>query len=458
MYRAWNVGDVVQICANISDFCGSTYQQLTIYSADMQKYPDPCNITCAQANCAYSCINTANREVRFKSVLNQHTSSSVQCSNLSNDKTYRELGVIYTDSRGIATLVHTVTEQDRLDYVNAVSLGGSYDIVCCTTDPLAAGAPKLFSGVTIQSNPCMNVVCSDKCFGSDLWKMKCDPMTGLCVKDVVLEPNGLKCTGTHYIEYDLSFLDTSFLDLVAGNLKAISDTLGAYLPLPGNIQYVSSDYISGKFRIYVKYTPVPGMILQAGTITTLALPDMSLSAFAGLIAGLIIFILVSRIAAIFGPWGIAAAALVSVAGAAVTTWFVYELSTGIGTPDSIPKPTPADAMKIVKEYHDVYVAPFCDKQYPGCVATPPTCDASAMRAYLACTQQLSLCQYAAAKSGDPVTTCDPKVEVYHDVDTGLADGTMTPQEAKTRTDANNTTIQNYYTSTQDKVTCKEGSI
>lgn len=459
MYSAWKVGDVVQICVKVEDFCGSTYQQLYFHSADMQQYPTPCNITCVQPNCAYTCINPANREVRFRSVLNNHTAlNNAQCSNLSNDKTYRELGVVYTDSRGIATLVHTVTDQDRLDYLNAVSLGGSYDIVLCTNDPLAVGSNKVFSGVTIQANPCLNIICSDKCFGSDLWRMKCDPTTGQCIQDAMLETSSLKCTGTHYIEYDLSFLNTSFLDLVSSNLKAISDTLGTYLPLPDNIQYVSSDYSSGKFRIYVKYTQVPGMILQSGTMMTLALPAMSLSAFAGLVAGVFIFILVSRVTAILGPWGIAAAALVGVAGAVVTAWVVYDIFAGTGTPGTVSKPTPADSMKIVKDYHDTYVAPFCAGQYPGCAATPPTCDAPTMRAYLACTQQISLCQYAAATAGDALTTCDPRVDEYHNIDIGLASGTLTPQEAKTRTDANNTTIQNYYTSTQDKVTCAEGEV
>ncbi len=456
MYTAWKVGDVVQLCVKVEDFCGSTYQQLYFYSADVQQYPTPCNITCVQANCAYSCINTANREVRFRSVLNNYSAlNSAKCGTPSSDKTYRELGVVYTDSRGIAQLVYTVTDQDRLDYLNAVSLGGSYDIVCCTNDPLAVGNTKVFKGVTIQANPCLGIVCADKCFGTDLWGMKCDPATGQCVQDLVLETNSLKCTGTHYIEYDLSFLNTSFLDLIAGNLKAISDTLGAHLPLPDNIQYVASDYTAGKFKIYVKYTAVLGM----GEISTLSPGiSMSLTAFAGLLAGLIIFILVSRITSILGPWGIAAAALVGVAGAVATSFLVYDLAAGTGTPGTISKPTPADSMKIVKYYHDTYVAPFCASQYPGCTATPPTCNAAAMRAYLACTQQITLCQYAAATAGDPATTCDPRVDVYHDIDTGLANGTLTPQEAKTRTDANNTTIQNYYTSTQDKVTCKEGEV
>lgn len=459
MYAAWKVGDVVQICVKVEDFCGTSYQQLYFYSADMQKYPDPCNITCARVNCAYSCLNPADRAVSFRSVLNNYSAlDNAKCSNLSNDRTYRELGVVYTNSQGIATLVHTVTEQDRQDYLNAVSLGGRYDIVCCTNDPLAVGRAQVFSGVTVQANPCLNVICSDKCFGSDLWAMKCDPTTGQCVQDLISEINSVKCTGTHYIEYDLSFLNTSFLDLIAANLTAISDTLGTYLPFPDNITYVASDYISGKFRIYVKYTPVPGMSLQPAGMSTLALPAMSLSAFAALLAGLIIFILVSRITSILGPWGIAAAALVGVAGAIATAWVVYDLSTGTGTPGTVSKPSREDSLKTVKDYYDTYVAPFCANQHSDCAATPPTCDAATMRAYLACTQQITLCQYAAATAGDDITICDQRVQEYQDIDTGLATGSLTPQEAKTRTEANNTTIQNYYTTTQNKVTCAEGEV
>lgn len=150
-YSDWTVGDVLQICVKVEDFCSVSDQFLYLGSGDMQKYPDACSITCIRPGCAYSCIDTTNRQVRFRSVLNSHSvSNDVNCSNVSSDKVYRDIGSVYTDSQGIATLVYTVTEQDRQDYLDTVSLGGSYDIVCCMTDSLATNAHSVvFTGITV---------------------------------------------------------------------------------------------------------------------------------------------------------------------------------------------------------------------------------------------------------------------------------------------------------------------
>lgn len=124
VYQNWTVGDVLQICVKVEDLCGVSEQFLFLGSSDLVKYPDPCNSVCNRPNCAYLCIDTTNRQVRFKSVLNSHsTLNDVNCSNISYDGFYRDLGSVYTNSQGIAVLIYTVTESDRQNYLNAVSMG-----------------------------------------------------------------------------------------------------------------------------------------------------------------------------------------------------------------------------------------------------------------------------------------------------------------------------------------------
>jgi len=160
VYQNWTVGDVLQICVKVEDLCGVSEQFLFLGSSDLVKYPDPCNSVCNRPNCAYLCIDTTNRQVRFKSVLNSHsTLNDVNCSNISYDGFYRDLGSVYTNSQGIAVLIYTVTESDRQNYLNAVSMGGSYDIVCCMTDSLATNEHSVvFSGITIQEASVTNYI------------------------------------------------------------------------------------------------------------------------------------------------------------------------------------------------------------------------------------------------------------------------------------------------------------
>ncbi len=57
--------------------------------------------------------------------------------------------------------------------------------------------------VWYNADPCLNVSCPDKCYGSDLWSMKCDPATGLCVQDVLKQAGSPICSATHYLDLKL---------------------------------------------------------------------------------------------------------------------------------------------------------------------------------------------------------------------------------------------------------------
>ena len=46
---------------------------------------------------------------------------------------------------------------------------------------------------TVPDQPCEGVVCLDVCLGADLWSQRCDPATGTCVNDQLLERNSVNC-------------------------------------------------------------------------------------------------------------------------------------------------------------------------------------------------------------------------------------------------------------------------
>lgn len=451
MFTAWIVGNNIVVGVKVEDFCGTISQYLYFGSSDIQKYPDPLNITCIRPSCASSCINTSNRQVIIRSYKNfQPSSSGADCSMFIADKMYRELGRVITDAQGIAILQYTVTEQDRLDYLDAISTGGSYDIAICSEDPQFSGNAIRFSGITIQQNLCQNVTCQDACTGQDLWGMKCDPSTGTCIQDILKQPGSPICTASHYIEYDLSFLPISFLDLVGPNIVDLSNFLGTHLPIPANIQWRGATYTGGKFRIYVIYT-------QPSPVQTAALLEMALSTFAAVTGGLIVFAIAQRLTIVAGPiYSTIIGAALSIAAAVSLGYIIHEFTSGTTTSGTTPQVAPVDKSKIVDDYIKNYVIPLCDQSYPGCVTVPPTCDAQTYRVYAACRQQISQCQYDSALKGDAVTTCDPRLQEFEAIDTGIADGTVTPAEAQQRTQANNETINNYHNTTVQAMTCPSG--
>jgi hypothetical protein len=327
---------------------------------------------------------------------------------------------------------------------------GWYD--CNATDPAQWWT---MYRVWYNPDPCLNVSCADQCYGSDLWSMKCDPATGLCVQDALKQVNSLLCSATQYIEYDFSFLPQSFLDLLAPNIVDLSDWLGTHLPIPGNIQWMGASYSGGKFRIYVKYT-----LPQPSAMIGMDLPAMALSTFAGMIAGLIVFAIAQRLTTVLSVVNplvptIIGAALGIIAWATLG-YTIYEFSTGTSTPGVEPSQKPEDKLKAVQDYIDNYQTPFCNQSYPGCAANPPTCNNETMRAYLACTEVVSKCRYAAAIKNDPLAECDPINQNYLNRDTGLANGTITPAEAKAGAEADKSTVNNYYNNVINYVTCGSG--
>ena len=265
-------------------------------------------------------------------------------------------------------------------------------------------------------------------------------------------------TASHYIEYDIGFLPTWFLDLVVENVQWISDTLGPYLPLGNDLQYISSEYVSGKFRIYVKYLPtlsspiymaglgLPNDMLDlnvtyyynssTGKVETIAIPS-TLPLAAGLIAGIIIFVLLARITKA-NPYGIIASAVVGIIGAALITFSIVELSTMLTTTGETPPVTPQQKIETIKNYYNEYLKVACEELYADCVTDPVQCDVGMMRAYIGCIggEKYAQCMHARAAAGDTTETCENIKTQIMQIDACLASEppTCTVDEAKAMLD------------------------
>jgi len=163
-YKNWTVGDVIKFCAKVEDFCEQYVEFLTLHDADIEK-TELCTVECYRPDCNYSCINTADRDVVIKSVQDYHSASNdVKCSNLNAEKIYRTLVTMTSDTEGKASASYEVTEQDRTDYLDAVSASKPYDIVFCMTDSLATNShAKVIENITITQPThldCVDNICT----------------------------------------------------------------------------------------------------------------------------------------------------------------------------------------------------------------------------------------------------------------------------------------------------------
>ena len=206
MYTAWKVGDRIRMCVKVEDFCGEQYKFLHLYSGDIQKEPDQCNITCRNPpDCTYSCIDTRGREVVFRAAGSYIQSvGDAKCSALNAHKFYPEMGRAVSDPvYGISTLLHTVSEQDRTNYQDAIANDLTYDILCCMNDPLAGARAFVFPGITVSP---------------------------------VSEP-------THAVQFKLAFVPPEIADMFDQYIGQISAGIMAHLnPLPSPWTYVRTTY------------------------------------------------------------------------------------------------------------------------------------------------------------------------------------------------------------------------
>lgn len=221
MYTNWKVNDIISMGVKVEDFCGTVSSFLWMNSYDMQLYPNLINISCNRPNCSYNCLDTRGREVVFYSCMNYHRyTNDVNCSNRSVDKYYRELSRIRSDGRGISSFNHLISLNDLADYNDAVSNGGTYNIVACLNDSESYGAHAVN-------------------FGS------------ISVTEYV------PVTPTHYISLGMGFVPAELINYFETYITEISNRIMTYLsPLPSPWQYVETTYdrVSNSFKIWV-YNP-----------------------------------------------------------------------------------------------------------------------------------------------------------------------------------------------------------
>lgn len=129
-YRDWKVGDVINVCASIDEFCGSYDQFIYANDINVTKSPNPCSLEFGtERGCG---LHLNNVELTFKLV---KISGSAEGKSCNPQQIYKTIGSGRTDSNGVVGLVYTVTDQDRIDYENASGSGSPYRVIACITNP-----------------------------------------------------------------------------------------------------------------------------------------------------------------------------------------------------------------------------------------------------------------------------------------------------------------------------------
>jgi hypothetical protein len=315
---------------------------------------------------------------------------------------------------------------------------------------------------------------------SEKWKCA-DAATNTCVRD---DTNGtynseaeckaaLYCQppygATHYINYDLNFLPTSFLDLVNTYIADISDDLGKYLiPLvSSNITYIESAYNATDkiFRVYVHYTPaISGLDTGhrwsynslTGQVEALDLVN-TLTGIAILIGTAFLFFVSVRFLRIFGPWGLVASAVLSVVGAVVIDYQIKDILTGISTPDNVTIP-PNVQIPTIRTFANT-TRDSCKLLSPGCNANPPTCSIALMKSYNLCNGAVDIAQRTnddKQHGSYDQAIIDALITDIQSVDTCLTNGSCTVAQAKNMIDARSATINTNSETKQTLTTCDTG--
>ncbi len=130
IYRDWKVGDIINICASIDEFCGIYSQFIFAKDINVTKSPDSCNPSLGyERGCG---LHLNNVEFTFKLV---KISGSVEGKTCNPQQVYKTIGTARTNSNGVARIIYTITDQDRLDYLSASGSGTPYKVIACITNP-----------------------------------------------------------------------------------------------------------------------------------------------------------------------------------------------------------------------------------------------------------------------------------------------------------------------------------
>lgn len=480
-YTNWMVGDLLNLCAAVEDLCISS-PGIYLDEINVTKSPNPCTIG---YNTPGGCgLHINNIGVTFKLV---KTSTSAQC-NIGNPViVYKTIGTAYSDSNGVCSLQYTVTDQDRIDYNSS---GGSYQLFATISNPDGQ--------LTSTTNICSNYI--TVAAPPEKWRCS-DAVTNACIRDDIngtydsetvckaasscQPPSG----ATDYIEYDFSFLPTSFLDLVSSNMVSISNGIGGYLPMSSNAQYISSEYNNGKFRIYVMYTPptlstspptlstspklsgstlsglsefytspdkIPDLLANLSIISLITLPLIDI---ARILSGILIFAICQQILVEVVGWGTIISAIVGAVGAVAVDFVTHNinLDTSIKGKANIP---PDQQILSIRDFAN-NVRIRCGILYPGCNSVPPTCDVTNMKGYNKCVGAVDIEQYIndGKQTGTPDQAgIDDIITRVNGTDVCLTDGTCTVPKAQSDINKRISDVIAHSEQKQADATCDTGFV
>lgn len=205
-YKDWQTGDVINIAASIDEFCGVESQFIFVKDINVTKSPDACSVSYGtERGCG---LHLDNVTLVFKLVKCTSSAEETSCNPEIVYKTIQTTESIKTNTNGVACIAYQVTDQDRLNYESQIG-DDSYKVMVCITNSdgqatSSGSLSQVTEPITIIENLCYGLpLCTDMCYGSDLWGMKCDPATGLCVQDALKQANSPICTATHYLDLKL---------------------------------------------------------------------------------------------------------------------------------------------------------------------------------------------------------------------------------------------------------------
>ena len=311
-YTNWMVGEKINICASIDEFCGTEFQVIFANEINVTKYPNNCSVAYGyERGCG---LHLNNVTLTFK---------LVKCSGSTEEHTcnpqivYKTIGSATTNSNGVCGIIYDVTDQDRINYESQIT-DDSYKVMACITNSdgqatQSSAISEVTSSVTISPShlECVNTICTR--------------VTGTGTNTCTTEGSTTECVyePTHYLEFKMGFVPTELVDYIDTYIIDISNTLMTHLPsLPFPWEYVKTTYDrnTNSFIMWL-YTPNSlGLIEDIISIGEWAV------AYVSMIVGVLLAIL-AIILALYGLPHVALIILAIAAGLIITGYTLYEVKT-----------------------------------------------------------------------------------------------------------------------------------
>lgn len=161
--------------------------------------------------------------------------------------------------------------------------------------------------VSILSDTCAGIICTDICVGNDLYTQVCNPSNGQCIQDALKEANSLTCQSTHYLDIKIKahswYTPGGAADRLITKITDINGTLVNLFAGIIDYQYIGvgiftdAGYVT--IRAYLKQLSIAGLAVPliaqiAGIVTTILYIVIAV----GIIVG--IYLITKTIESVFG--------------------------------------------------------------------------------------------------------------------------------------------------------------